>query len=114
MKKSDIDKAIEVVGSEGAFHFMLWEIVKVWEPDFLKGLSEHMDSGGTVYDFFQDQEDWFGSQESPIYLEMTRHGAGYKMTIGICFDGTCGEGADFEFSNSHELMGNGPSSQWIH
>jgi len=114
MKNSDIDKAIEVVGSERALHAMLLEVVKAWGPDFLEGFSEHTESGGSVYDFFLDREECSSAPESPFYMDVKRHGAGYMMTIGICFDGTCGEGADFEFTNSFDLIGNGPCSQWIH
>jgi len=114
VKAADIDKAIEVVGSERVLHSMLLEVAKVWDPDFLDGYSEHANSGGSVYDFFLDQEEDGSFPESPFYLEVEPHGAGYKLTIGYCFGETCGEGADFEFSNSFNLIGNGPSSQWIH
>lgn len=114
MKSSDIDKAIEVVGSETALHLMLLEVAKVWEPDFLKGYSEHANSGGSVCDFFLNQEEDSSFSESPFYLEVEPHSTGYKLTIGYCIGETCGEGADFEFSNSFDLIGNGPSSQWIH
>lgn len=114
MKSSDIDKAIKVAGSEGGLHLMLLEVVKVWNPDFLNGYSEHVNSGGSVYDFFLNQEEDSSFSGSPFYLEVEPHGTCYKLTIGYCLEETCGEGADFEFSNSFDLIGNGPSSQWIH
>ena len=114
MNTSELDQAIEVVGSEATLQFMLLEVVKACKPDFLKGFKTHTTSGRSLYEFFLDTEECPYALESPYYMEVERHGAGYKMTIGICFVGTCGEGADFEFSDSFDLIGNGPTSEWMH
>lgn len=112
--RKSIDKAIEPVGSERVLRLMILEANKVWDPILLKGYSKHANSGGSVYDFFLDKEKDSSSLESPYYLKLKRHDAGYKLTIGFCFQGTCGEGADFEFSNSFDLIGNGPRSLYVH
>jgi hypothetical protein len=37
-----------------------------------------------------------------------RDGDGYRMDIGICCGGDCGEGAEFSFDKDGKLIGDSP------
>jgi hypothetical protein len=114
MKPSQWKKAIKAVGSENVLQAMMLQIANVWDAMFLEGFREHVASGGTIQNFFSQKNERYGSEKSPVYLEVKRHWFSYKVTIGICFGGTCGEGAEFKFSRKFEMMEGGPIKTWIH
>lgn len=114
MKPSQLKKALKKVRSEQVLHAMLVEMSNTWDGEFLKGFPEHIASGGTIHNFFPTKNDRYYTEKSPIYFYVKRHWLSYKVTIGICFGGTCGEGAEFRFSRKFALLGNGPSTVSIH
>ncbi len=45
---------------------------------------------------------------NPEHLRVERNGDGYRMDIGICIGGNCGEGAEFMFDADGMLIGDSP------
>ena len=114
MNPSELNKALKKVGSEQVLHAMLVEMANAWDGAFLQGFPEHIASGGTIHNFFPTKNEDYYTEKSPIYFYVKRHWLNYKVTIGICFGGTCGEGAEFRFSRKFALLENEPSTTWIH
>jgi hypothetical protein len=114
MKPSEWKKAVKTVGSEKVLEAMLLQIANVWDAMFLDGFAEHISAGTSAQSFFSNKNGRYGDEKSPLYFEVKRRLFHYKVTIGICFGGTCGEGAEFKFSRKFELMENGPANTWIH
>jgi hypothetical protein len=114
MNPSEFKKAVKAAGSETVLQEMLLQIANVWDAEFLEGFSEHISQGGTIRNFFSNKYKRYGTENSPVYIEVKRHFFSYKVRIGICFGGTCGEGAEFKFSRKFEMLGDCPTLEWIH
>lgn len=109
MHQKDINKAIEVVGTEEKLNKMVLQVAKMWKAIFLRGLISHLKAGKSLAEFFIiDDPNLHPYDANPEHLRVERDGDGYRMDIGICCAGDCGEGAEFSFDKDGVMIGDSP------
>lgn len=116
MTEKEFRKVASKVGGEDALGSMLLEIVRVWPVEFLDGLANHLSRDPSVISYLMTKCPCPADDppNSPIYLGVRRRLRGYRVGIGVCFGGLCGEGAEFAFSWNRRLTTEGPVREWIH
>lgn len=98
MNQTDINEAIQVVGSEEKLNKMVLQVARMWKAIFLRGLISHLKAGKSLAEFFiKDDPNLHPYDANPEHLRVERIGDGYCMDIGICICGDCGEGGKFMF-----------------
>jgi hypothetical protein len=115
MNQEDINKAIKVVGSEEKLNKMVLQVAKMWKAIFLRGLISHLKAGKSLAEFFiNDDPNIYLDDANPEHLRVERDGDRYRMDIGICCGGDCGEGAEFSFDADGMLIGDSPTNLRIY
>jgi hypothetical protein len=109
MNQEDINKAIKVVGSEEKLNKMVLQVAKMWKAIFLRGLISHLKAGKSLAEFFiNDDPNIYLDDANPEHLRVERDGDGFRMDIGICCGGDCGESGKFMFDADGKLNDDSP------
>lgn len=116
MTPKEYKKAIRVVGTEACLTGMLLQVAGARPEMLLADLPGHLADGGTLETYFNPcEEDAMAfSKTSPFYLSIKKESERFEVTVGVCFGGECGEGAEYHFDRTFRLLAEQPVSHWIH